>query len=49
MDSRAGLVTKATNERSLAAAPAIAQRELENGLTILVQSDFTAPVFSGAV
>jgi zinc protease len=46
MDSRAGLVTKATNERSLAAAPAIAQRELENGLTILVQSDFTAPVVS---
>ena len=46
MDSRAGLVPKAPNERPLAEAPAIAQRELENGLTILVQPDFTAPVVS---
>jgi len=46
MDSRAGLVPKATNERHLATVPAVAQRELENGLTILVQPDFTAPVVS---
>lgn len=46
MASRAGLVPKASNDRSIAAAPTIAQRELENGLTILVQPDFTAPVAS---
>jgi zinc protease len=46
MVSRAGLVSKASNDPSVAAAPVVAQRELENGLTILVQPDFTAPVVS---
>jgi zinc protease len=46
MDPRAGLVPKATNERPFAAASAVAQLELDNGLTILVQPDFTAPVVS---
>jgi zinc protease len=46
MASRAGLVSKASNDRSVANAPVIAQRELENGLTLLVQRDFTAPVVS---
>jgi zinc protease len=46
MDPRAGLAPKATNERPLAAASAVAQLELDNGLTILVQPDFTAPVVS---
>jgi zinc protease len=46
MFPRAGLVSKASNESSAMATPPIAQRELENGLTILVQPDFTAPVVS---
>jgi zinc protease len=50
MPTSAGLVSKASNDRSatapVPAAPPIAQRELENGLTILVQPDFTAPVVS---
>ena len=47
MPSSAGLVSKASNDRSAAqAGPVVEQRELENGLTILVQPDFTAPVVS---
>jgi len=46
MASSAGLVSKASNDLSVANTPTIAQRELENGLTILVQRDFTAPVVS---
>jgi zinc protease len=50
MPTSAGLVSKASNDRSATilppTAPPIAQRELENGLTILVQPDFTAPVVS---
>jgi zinc protease len=46
MANRPGLVSKATNDRSTANSATIAQLELENGLTILVQRDFTAPVVS---
>ena len=46
MATSAGLVSRASNGFSATAQPAIAQRELENGLTILVQPDFTAPVVS---
>jgi zinc protease len=44
--SRAGLSAKAQNERSSLPAPVVERRELENGLNILVQSDYTAPVIS---
>jgi zinc protease len=44
--SRAGLVSTTPNERSSLPAPTVERRELENGLNILVQPDFTAPVVS---
>jgi zinc protease len=46
MATSASLVSRASNGFSATAQPLIAQRELENGLTVLVQSDFTAPVVS---
>src|SRR5579871_2847374 len=46
MATSAGLVSRATNEPFALAAPTVVQRELENGLTVLVQADFTAPVVS---
>ena len=45
-DSRAGLLAKAHNEGFSVPAPVVVRRELENGLNILVQPDFTAPVVS---
>jgi len=43
-DSPAGLQVKATNAHSLIPAPTVEIRELSNGLSVLVQPDFTAPV-----
>jgi len=45
-DSRAGLQAKAKAEHPFLPAPVVEQRQLENGLNILVQPDFTAPVVS---
>jgi zinc protease len=45
MDSLAGL-PKAQNEGFSLPVPVVERRELENGLNILVQPDFTAPVVS---
>jgi zinc protease len=46
MPTSAGLVSRASNDFSATALPVVVQRELENGLTVLVQPDFTAPVVS---
>ena len=45
-DSHAGLQMKAHDSHPLIPAPTVAIRELSNGLTVLVQPDFTAPVAS---
>jgi zinc protease len=45
-DSPAGLQVKAPNAHPLIPAPAVEMRELANGLNILVQPDYTAPVVS---
>ncbi|MCE0482933.1 MAG: insulinase family protein [Methylacidiphilales bacterium] len=46
-DSRSGLQAKAPNSgHSLIAQPTVERRQLENGLNILVQPDYTAPVVS---
>ena len=45
-DSHAGLQAKATNAHPLIPAPTVEIRELSNGLSVLVQPDFTAPVVS---
>jgi len=45
-DSYAGLQEKAPNTLPLIPAPAVEIRELSNGLNVLVQPDFTAPVVS---
>jgi zinc protease len=45
-DSSAGLQAKAENAHSLIPAPTVEIRELSNGLSVLVQPDFTAPVVS---
>ena len=45
-DSSVGLQVKAQNAHSLIPAPEVAIRELSNGLSVLVQPDFTAPVVS---
>jgi zinc protease len=45
-DSPAGLQVKAQSDLSLIPAPTVEIRELSNGLGILVQPDFTAPVVS---
>lgn len=45
-DSPAGLQAKATNAHPLIPAPHVEIRELSNGLSVLVQPDFTAPVVS---
>ncbi len=45
-DAPAGLQVKATNAHSLIPAPIVEVRELSNGLSVLVQPDFTAPVVS---
>jgi zinc protease len=44
--SRPGLASTTPGEQSTLPAPNVARRELENGLNILVQPDFTAPVVS---
>jgi zinc protease len=46
LDSRSGLRPKAEEDRLSLPAPDVARRELDNGLTILVRPDFTAPVVS---
>jgi zinc protease len=45
-DSHAGLQAKAQNAHSLIPDPTVEIRELSNGLNVLVQPDFTAPVVS---
>jgi zinc protease len=45
-DSPAGLQAKAQNASPLLPAPTVEIRELSNGLNVLVQPDFTAPVVS---
>jgi zinc protease len=45
-DVNAGLHSKAQNGHSLIPAPTVDIRELSNGLSVLVQPDFTAPVVS---
>jgi zinc protease len=45
-DSSAGLQGKAPNAHPLIPAPTVEIRELSNGLSVLVQPDFTAPVVS---
>jgi len=45
-DSRAGLQAKANVERPFIPVPTVELRQLSNGLNILVQPDFTAPVVS---
>jgi zinc protease len=45
-DSSAGLQPKASNAHSLVPVPVVEIRELTNGLSVLVQPDFTAPVVS---
>ena len=45
-DSSAGLQVKAQNAHPLIPAPTVEIRELSNGLSVLVQPDFTAPVVS---
>lgn len=45
-DSHAGLQEKAQSAPPLIPAPTVAIRELSNGLSVLVQPDFTAPVVS---
>ena len=45
-DSPAGLQAKAQNAHPLIPAPTVEIRELSNGLSVLVQPDFTAPVVS---
>jgi zinc protease len=45
-DSSAGLQAKAQHNHPLIPAPTVAIRELSNGLSVLVQPDFTAPVVS---
>jgi len=45
-DSHAGLHAKAQNAHSLIPDPTVEIRELSNGLNVLVQPDFTAPVVS---
>jgi zinc protease len=45
-DSSAGLQAKAQNASPLLPAPTVEIRELTNGLSVLVQPDFTAPVVS---
>ncbi|HEY0257389.1 MAG TPA: pitrilysin family protein, partial [Candidatus Methylacidiphilales bacterium] len=45
-DSRAGLQAKAETERPFIPAPTVELRQLQNGLNVLVQPDFTAPVVS---
>jgi zinc protease len=45
-DSPAGLQVKAPNAHPLIPAPAVERRELSNGLNVLVQPDYTAPVAS---
>jgi zinc protease len=45
-ESSAGLQVKAQNSHPLIPTPTVEIRELSNGLTVLVQPDFTAPVVS---
>ena len=45
-DSSAGLQAKAPNSHPLIPAPTVEVRELSNGLSVLVQPDYTAPVVS---
>jgi len=45
-DTHAGLQVKAQNAPPLIPAPTVEIRELSNGLSVLVQPDFTAPVVS---
>jgi zinc protease len=45
-DNSAGLQVKAPNDHSLIPTPVVEIRELSNGLNVLVQPDFTAPVVS---
>ena len=45
-DSRAGLQSKAQTEHPFIPAPTVELRQLQNGLNVLVQPDFTAPVVS---
>jgi len=45
-DSSAGLQAKAPHAHPLIPAPTVEIRELSNGLSVLVQPDFTAPVVS---
>ena len=45
-DFPAGLQAKAHHDPSLIPTPTVEIRELSNGLSVLVQPDFTAPVVS---
>ena len=45
-DTHAGLQAKAKDSHPLIPAPTVEIRELSNGLSVLVQPDFTAPVVS---
>jgi len=45
-DSHAGLQVKANADRPFPPAPTVELRQLQNGLHVLVQPDFTAPVVS---